>query len=102
QPDHAERAVRTALEMLGCLPRLNEQWVGRLGEPIDFGVGVDSGVAWVGNSGTKRKFKYGPSGNTVNVGSRVQGATKYLKARLIVTRATHDQLDGKFLSRRLG
>src|SRR5262249_28517497 len=51
----------------------------------------------------KRKFKYGPSGDTVNVGSRVQGATKYLKAPVIVSRETHDRLPpGRFLSRRLG
>jgi adenylate cyclase len=101
-PDHALRACQTALEMIRCLPQLNAEWGPTLGEPMDFGVGLNSGNAWVGNSGTKRKFKYGPSGDTVNVGSRVQGATKYMKARLIVSRATHDRLQGKFLSRRLG
>jgi adenylate cyclase len=102
QPDHAIRAVRTGLEMLACLPALNTTWQDRLGEPMDLGVGLNSGPAWVGNSGTRRKFKYGPSGDTVNVGSRVQGATKYLKAHMIVSRSTHEALRGKFLSRRLG
>src|SRR5262249_33216823 len=102
QPDHAERAARTALAMLGRLPGLNAAWQEKLKEPMDFGVGINSGIAWVGNSGTKRKFKYGPSGDTVNVGSRVQGATKYLKAHVIVSKATYDALKGKFLSRRLG
>jgi adenylate cyclase len=101
QPNHAELACKTALEMFACLPELNRRWQERLSETMDFGIGINSGVAWVGNSGTRRKFKYGPSGDTVNVGSRVQGATKYLKAPLIVTRATHDQLKGKFASRRL-
>src|SRR5262249_39595580 len=103
QPDHAERACTTALEMLGCLPGLNRLWQDRLGEVMGFGIGINSGMAWVGNAGTKRKFKYGPSGDTVNVGSRVQGATKYLKAPVIVSRETHDRLPpGRFLSRRLG
>ena len=102
QPDHAIRACRTGLEMLACLPGLNETWRDTLGETMDLGVGLNSGPAWVGNSGTRRKFKYGPSGDTVNVGSRVQGTTKYLKAHLIVSRATHDRLEGHFLSRRLG
>jgi adenylate cyclase len=101
QPNHADLACKTALEMFDCLPDLNRRWQERLGETMDFGVGINSGIAWVGNSGTRRKFKYGPSGDTVNVGSRVQGATKYLKAPLIVSRATHEQLTGGFASRRL-
>jgi len=28
QPDHAERACRVALEMIGCLPELNARWQG--------------------------------------------------------------------------
>jgi adenylate cyclase len=102
QPEHADLACHTALEMFACLPRLNAAWQERLGEAIDFGVGVNSGPAWVGNSGTRKKFKYGPSGDTVNVGSRVQGATKYLKAPLIVSRATYDQLRRLYDTRRLG
>jgi adenylate cyclase len=100
QPNHADLACKTALEMFACLPELNQRWQERLGETMDFGIGINSGIAWVGNSGTRRKFKYGPSGDTVNVGSRVQGATKYLKAPLIVSRATHEQLTGVH-SRRL-
>jgi adenylate cyclase len=102
QPDHAALACRTALEMFACLPRLNAAWQESLGEAMEFSIGMNSGPAWVGNSGTCRKLKYGPAGETVNVGSRVQGATKYLKAPLIVTRATHDRLKGRFDSRRLG
>jgi adenylate cyclase len=102
QPDHADLACRTALEMFACVPELNRRWQQRLGEPMDLGIGINSGIAWVGNTGTRRKFKYGPSGDTVNVGSRVQGATKYLRAPLIVSRSTHDQLHSAIASRRLG
>jgi adenylate cyclase len=102
QPDHAVLACRTALEMFSRLPKLNAAWQERLGEAMEFSIGVHSGSAWVGNSGTRRKFKYGPSGETVNLGSRVQGSTKFLKASLIVTRGTHERLQGSFCSRRLG
>ena len=46
----------------------------------------------LGNIGTNRKFKYGPLGNTVNLASRVQGATKYLKTDLLITGATRAKL----------
>jgi adenylate cyclase len=101
QPDHAERACRAALDMLAALPVLNERWLPVLGEPMSVGVGVNSGEAHVGNTGSHRRFKYGPLGNTVNLGSRVQGATKYLKCKLLVTGATRAKLGADFRVRRV-
>jgi adenylate cyclase len=81
---------------------LYERWEVRLGEPMALGIGINTGVARVGNTGSRRKFKYGPLGDTVNVASRVQGASKYFKAGVLVTRATRDRLGAGFLLRRLG
>ena len=58
-------------------------------------------MARVGNTGSQHKFKYGPLGNTVNLASRVQGATKYLQTRLLVTGNTEAKLDAGFTRRRL-
>ena len=102
QPDHAERACRAALEMIGSLSALNERWQAALGEPMGLGIGINTGMARVGNTGSRRKFKYGPLGDTVNVASRVQGASKYFKSSLLITRATRDRLGPDFPSRRLG
>ena len=65
------------------------------------GIGINSGIARVGNTGSHHKFKYGPLGNTVNLASRVQGATKYLRSPILITGSTHSQLDAGFQSRRL-
>jgi adenylate cyclase len=102
QTDHAKLACRAAVDMLEALPRLNVRWQNILGEPIAVGIGISSGPAWVGNAGSYRKFKFAPLGNTVNVASRVQGATKFLKAHLLVTGLTQAQLDEGFSYRRLG
>lgn len=102
QPKHARLACLAALDMLERLPALNARWTTTLGEPMDLGIGLNTGMARVGNTGSRQKFKYGPLGNTVNVASRVQGVTKYLKVRLLVTRATIDQLGSEVPSRRLG
>jgi len=101
QPAHASLACRAALDMLASLPEMSERWQSVLGEPIDLGIGVNTGVAQVGNTGSHRKFKYGALGNTVNLASRVQGATKYMKTRLLVTGTTRAQLDDGFACRRL-
>jgi adenylate cyclase len=102
QPDHARRACRAGLDMLAQMPTLNQRWQTELHEPIKVGIGINSGVASVGNVGSKIKFKYGPRGTIVNVASRVQGANKFWKTELLVTGSTQQQLDATFCSRRLG
>jgi adenylate cyclase len=101
QPDHARRACRAALAMLGQVPKLNHRWQAVLKEPMGLGVGINTGLAHVGNCGSRYKFKYGPHGNTVNLASRVEGATKYLKSKLLITGSTQAKLDGSFATRRL-
>lgn len=101
QPDQAQLACRAALAMWARLPKLNAQWQATLKEPISVGIGINTGIAQVGNTGSSRKFKYGPLGNTVNLASRVQGATKYLKGDILITKETRSRLDSGFLTRRL-
>ena len=102
QPDHATLACRAALDMLDKLPELNARWRDTLQEPMGLGIGINTGRARVGNTGSHHKFKYGPLGNSVNLASRVQGVTKYLKAPLLVTEATRSKLDPELLTRRIG
>ena len=101
QPDHATLSARAAVDMLAAVPRINERWAATLGEPMDLGIGINSGVARVGNTGSRHKFKYGPLGNTVNLASRVQGATKYVRSRILVTDATRSRMGAGFASRRV-
>jgi adenylate cyclase len=102
QPDHASRACRAALAMLERLPHLNARWQSTLRGPFDLGIGINSGPAHVGNTGSRSKFNYGPLGNTVNLASRVQHLTGELRCRLLITGATHAQFGADFATRRLG
>jgi adenylate cyclase len=102
QPDQAVRGVRAGLAMVhDALPRLNQRWAETLGRPMELGVGLNTGLAQVGNVGSRFKFKYGPLGDAVNLASRVQGITKYLGCPLLVTRTTREKLSDEFISRRV-
>lgn len=101
QPDHALRASRAALEMLTVLPEATARWANVLQTPLDVGIGLNTGQVRAGNTGSRLKFKYGPLGHTVNLASRVQGATKYLHARALVTGSTWAQLPPNFPGRKL-
>src|SRR5262249_45729806 len=51
--------------------------------------------------GSRIKFKYGALGNTINLASRVQGATKFLKIPLLITDTTQALVAQHFETRRL-
>ena len=100
-PEHAIRSCGAAIAMLERLPELSDEWTKKLGEPTSLGIGLNTGQAHVGNTGSTRKFKYGPLGNTVNLASRVQGATKFARAPLVITGATAEKIGDQFSQRRL-
>jgi adenylate cyclase len=101
QEDHARLACRAALAMQSLMPKMNERWQARLGEPMSLGIGVNTGRARVGNTGSRHKFKYGPLGPMVNLASRIQGATKYLRTPLLVSESTQAMLGDEFWCRRI-
>lgn len=102
QPDHALLACRAGREMLKRLPEVDERWQERLGSRTEIGIGVNSGEAVVGNIGTERKLKYSALGNSVNLASRTQGATKYFRCAMMVTGHTRALMGDELPTRRLG
>lgn len=101
QPDHAAMACRAALAMQAELPALNSVWQAQTGTPIRVGVGLNTGPARVGNTGSLKRFNYAPLGHTVNLASRVEGATKHLGVPVLITGSTQALLQGTFATRRL-
>ena len=55
---------------------------------------LHTGDAQVGNSGSRRRLKYGPRGHAVNLTSRVEAATKVFGVTCLLTAATRQQLAG--------
>jgi len=101
QPNHADLACSAAVEMFEAVPPLAEAWQDRLSGPLELGIGIHSGPAYVGNAGTRSRLKYGPRGNTVNVASRVQAASKQLQLPLVITAATQTKLSDRFFTLRV-
>jgi adenylate cyclase len=101
QSSHAELACLAARQMADALVEINARWQEELGGPVRLGIGLNSGIARVGNTGSPQKFKYGPLGDVVNVASRVQGATKYLGADCLITGETLGKLPTGLAVRRL-
>lgn len=101
QEHHAAEACTTALEMLAELPAINAKWEQVLGFPLQVGIGINTGKVQVGNAGSRRRRKYGPRGHTVNLGSRIEGATKRFGVPLLISGSTRAQIPDSFITRRL-
>lgn len=99
---HALSALRTAQEMLAHLDSFNEKLRAKGKEPIQIGIGLNSGLAVVGSLGSPQRMQYTAIGDTTNVASRVEGLTKTLMAPLLLTRATKDRLPSHIPLRSLG
>jgi adenylate cyclase len=101
QADHAMRACRAALAMQAEVPAINARWQAIVGRPLVAGIGVNTGPVQVGNTGSSRKFMYGPLGHAVNLASRLEGATKQLGIPVLISGSTQAQLPHTFATRRL-
>ncbi len=88
QADHAERAVRAALGMSEALERFAAEVARELpGTAFEIGIGIHSGPAVIGFLGTSQRLDYTAIGDTVNLGSRIEGCTKGI-ARILVSEST--------------
>lgn len=100
-PDHPEQACQAAIEMLQGLADIDDTWEEILGQKTRVGIGINSGPAFVGNVGSHLKFKYGALGNTVNLGSRIQGITKKVGCDILISEATDSRLSSDLASRKV-
>jgi class 3 adenylate cyclase len=69
-PDHAERAVRMAIEMRERITALADQWRKR-GHVLGFGVGIAQGYATLGRIGFDQRYDYAAIGRVPNLASRL-------------------------------
>lgn len=92
QEDHAERAVKMALEMRDRIDELTPGWVQRYGEPFVVGMGITTGWVTVGNIGSAVRSDYTVLGNQVNLASRL--ADRAEGDRILVSERTMLAVEG--------
>ena len=94
QPDHADRALAAATEMIG--PRLERfnSWLAEQGHDHAFamGVGINSGPVMAGNIGSEQRVEYTALGDTTNTASRLEGMTKGSGHMLFISDSTRGRL----------
>ena len=100
--DHADHAVRAAIDMVKELGELNRAWTARGMPELDIGVGINSGEMIAGNIGSASIMSYTVIGDNVNLGSRLESLNKDYKTRIIMSDATRTRLTNPYDTRPLG
>ncbi|TAL12968.1 MAG: adenylate/guanylate cyclase domain-containing protein [Nitrospirae bacterium] len=92
---HVDCACRAALKMASRIGQVAEGW--------RCGIGLDVGNVVAGAMGSDQVYSYGIMGPVVNQASRIEGITKVVGARILVSAAVAKRVSAKIgLSRRVG
>jgi adenylate cyclase len=101
QPNHAEMACSSSLEMINKLRELQKKWKEQDIPYFDIGIGLNSGDAIVGNMGSYDRFDYTAMGDNVNLASRLEGLNKIYGTNIIISEKTYKIVKNKFETRKL-
>jgi adenylate cyclase len=94
QADHAELALRCALDMSDKLTELQEAWRQRGVDVLDVGIGINSGEVLIGNIGAPgKKMDYTVIGDQVNLAARVEKLTRQYGTRILITGNTFEYVE---------
>lgn len=102
QPNQAELAARAALEMIEGLEKLNQKWQSEGRPTLKIGVGINTGEMLFGNIGSEQRMDFTVIGDSVNLGARLESATKELHASIVISDATYQQIRSQAQVRPLG
>jgi len=110
--NHADQAVIASLQQLHALKKLNASlrtnpefsnvvtMSDTKGVPIiDIGIGLNTGVAIVGEMGSSGRSDYTVIGDPIKLGSRLESLCKYYNPKLNISNFTKAQLKGEYIYR---
>ena len=87
---HEEAAIKCATEIQEKVK------LAKLG--VEIGVGVNSGIAIIGNMGSHDRFDYSAIGDAVNTAARLESATKEVGVDILIGHNTQQKCDFKLQS----
>ena len=84
-PDRPEKAVEAAIAMREALHYYNERRVKDGYEPIQMGIGLNTGLTTLGVLGHLERMESTVIGDSVNVAQRIEGLTKCYRVGILIS-----------------
>jgi adenylate cyclase len=97
--DDADNALFVADEMMRVLRRFNGKRRSEGKVTLDIGIGISTGELVAGNIGSPKRMDYTVIGDTVNLASRLESATKHYGVKVLYSEFTAEALQGEVFSR---
>ena len=93
-PQHAWHACQAAIEMQAALGRLSDRWEAEGLPRQQMRIGINTGVASVGNMGSSRRFAYTALGDAVNLAARLEPLNNEYGTSICISQTTLDAANG--------
>ncbi|MCA9296896.1 MAG: hypothetical protein KC983_10265 [Phycisphaerales bacterium] len=97
--DHVRHGVIAAIACAQHLERMNAEWKRGGRPPLPTRFGLATGRAVVGNIGSDRRLNYTALGDTMNLGSRLEGVNRLYGTTILAERAVRDAAGEGFVWR---
>jgi class 3 adenylate cyclase/CHASE2 domain-containing sensor protein len=98
-PNMADDAVATILEMHANLAKLNEELVAEGYPALSMRIGINTAMAVIGDSGSEEASEYACLGDATNTAARLEGANSATGTHSLISARTVELLAGKYLVR---
>ena len=103
--NHAEMAVKSAIEIENETNALKRIYKDRNLPDINVGTGINTGTCIVGNMGSESRFDYSVIGDAVNLAARLEATAarnEYLNYKTIISSFTAEQLPTGYIVKEIG
>jgi len=100
-PDHAVRVVTAALRCQKQLSEMAPDFKNRIGRDMFTRIGINTGLAVVGNMGSHSRFDYTMLGDAVNLAARLEGSNKQFGTATMISESTCAMMNDRFPVREL-
>jgi adenylate cyclase len=91
-PEHARHTLEAGMAMAKAVRQLDAQFAAKGWEKLYIGVGISTGTMRVGNMGSEFRVAYTVMGDSVNLGSRLEGQTKDYGVQCICSQSTREKV----------
>ena len=97
--NHPDLALKTAIEQIALLDKINIIVNKKFNVHIEIGIGLHTGLVTAGDMGSEGRSDYTIIGDNVNLASRIESLTRFYGVDILISEETYTQLKEHYMIR---